>query len=220
MTWPVHLSLATVVGLAGTLLAFAYTVPQMRKLARSGSAAGVSVAALANSTVSGIAWTVFGVVEHELWVILPALLALPGTAGALVLAWRRGGNRDRLWLPVVWAGVIATLTALVPVLGSRPIIVALGCSITLMVAPAAVTAWRSHDVSAIAASAWAMLIVDAMLAGAYGLLADIDANLIYALVATSGAALILARLAVPPHVHARIVPIPDDVDRDGLSLAA
>ena len=215
-----NLSLATVVGLAGTLLAFAYTVPQMRKLARSGSAAGVSVAALANSTVSGIAWTVFGVVEHELWVILPALLALPGTAGALVLAWRRGGNRDRLWLPVVWAGVIATLTALVPVLGSRPIIVALGCSITLMVAPAAVTAWRSHDVSAIAASAWAMLIVDAMLAGAYGLLADIDANLIYALVATSGAALILARLAVPPHVHARIVPIPDDVDRDGLSLAA
>ncbi|MVQ50075.1 hypothetical protein GON03_12870 [Nocardioides sp. MAH-18] len=217
---PVNISLATVVGLAGTLLAFAYTVPQMRKLARTETAAGVSVAALANSTVSGVAWTIFGVVEHELWVVLPALLSLPGTAGALLLAWTRGGNRDRLWLPALWAATIAALTALVPLLGSRPIIVALGCSITLMVAPAALTAWRSHDVSAIAASAWAMLIVDAMLAGAYGLLADIDANLIYALVATSGAALILARLAVPPHVHARFVPVPDDVDRDGLSLAA
>ncbi|MFC6345049.1 PQ-loop domain-containing transporter, partial [Nocardioides hankookensis] len=81
-----HISLTTVVGLAGTLLAFAYTVPQLRKLARTGSAAGVSVAALANSTVSGIAWTIFGVVEHEVWVVLPAFLALPGTAGALVLA--------------------------------------------------------------------------------------------------------------------------------------
>ena len=219
-----NISLATLVGLAGTLLAFAYTVPQMRKLARSGSAAGVSVAALANSTVSGIAWMVYGVVEHEIWVILPAFLALPGTAGAMVLAWTRGGSRDRMWLPAVWALVIATLTALVPVLGSRPIIVALGCSITLMVVPAAITAWRSHDVSAIAASAWAMLIVDAALAGAYGLLADIDANLIYALVATSGAALILTRLAVPPHVHARLVRLPGGIDpdvaRDDLSLAA
>ena len=59
-----YLSLATLVGQAGTLLAFAYTVPQMRKLARSGSAAGVSVAALANSTVSGAAWTAYGIVEH------------------------------------------------------------------------------------------------------------------------------------------------------------
>jgi uncharacterized protein with PQ loop repeat len=220
----VNISLATVVGLAGTLLAFAYTVPQMRKLARSGSAAGVSVAALANSTVSGIAWTVYGVVEHEIWVILPALLALPGTAGAMVLAWHRGGDRDRLWMPAVWALAITSLTALVPTWGPRPIIVALGCSITLMVVPAAVTAWRSPDVSAIAASAWGMLIVDAVLAGAYGMLADIDANLIYALVATSGAVLILTRLVVPPHVHARLVRLPDgmdpDVTRDDLSLAA
>jgi uncharacterized protein with PQ loop repeat len=220
----VNISLATVVGLAGTLLAFAYTVPQMRKLARTGSAAGVSVAALANSTVSGVAWTTFGVVEHQVWVVLPAFLALPGTAGAMVLAWRRGGDRARLWLPVAWTLTLVALAALVPVLGSRPIVVALGCSISLMVGPAAVTAWRSHDVSAIAASAWAMLIVDAALAGAYGLLADIDANLIYALVASSGAVLILTRLAVPPHVHARLVRLPDGVDpdvaRDDLSLAA
>lgn len=219
-----NISLATVVGLAGTLLAFAYTVPQMRKLMHAGSAAGVSVAALASSTVSGVAWTVFGAVEHQVWVVLPAFLALPGTAGALILAWTRGGDRNRLWLPVAWGAAISVLTALVPLVGSRPIVVALGCSVTLMVGPAAVTAWRSPDVTAIAASAWAMLIVDATLAGAYGVLADIDANLIYALVATSGAVLILTRLAVPPHVHARLVRLPEGVDpdvaRDDLSLAA
>ena len=219
-----NVSLATVVGLAGAILAFAYTVPQMRKLARTGSAAGVSVAALGNSTVSGIAWTAFGVVERDVWVVLPALLSLPGTAGALVLAWTRGGNRDRLWLPVAWATTLLTLAALVPLTGSRPIVVALGFSITLLVTPAAITAWRSTDVSAIAASAWAMLIVDAGIAGAYGVLADIDANLIYALVAITGAAVILTRLAVPPHVHARLVRLPEGIDpdvaRDDLSLAA
>jgi hypothetical protein len=92
-----------------------------------------------------------------------------------------------------------------------------------MVGPAAITAWRSHDVSALAASAWAMLIVDALLAGAYGFLADLDANLIYALVATTGSLVILTRIATPAHVHARLVPVPlldPDVSRDELSLAA
>lgn len=215
-------SLATVVGLAGALLAFAFTVPQVHKLVTSGVAAGVSVASLANSTVSNVAWTTYGVLEHEIWVLMPSLLAIPGTAGALVLAWRRGGDRSRLWLPVAWTGLLVSLTALVPVVGSRPIIVALGCSVLLMVGPAAVTAWRSRDVSAVAASAWAMLIVDAAVVGAYGLLADIDANLIYALVASTGAALILARLAVPPHLYARLVRFDGEpgVSTEDLHLAA
>lgn len=221
------MTLATAVGLAGTVLAFAYTVPQLRKLIRLRSAAGVSVAALANSTVSGVAWTAYGVVEHEIWVTLPAFFALPATAGALVLAWFRGGSRDRLWLPVVWLATIVTATALVPVVGAVPITVLLGCSVALMIAPAAITAWRSHDVSAIAASAWAMLIVDALLAGAYGLMADVDANLLYAAVATTGSLVILARVGMPAHVHAKLVPLPGGavaidptLEREELGLVA
>jgi uncharacterized protein with PQ loop repeat/uncharacterized membrane protein YhaH (DUF805 family) len=220
----VNITLATLVGLAGTLLAAGYTVPQFRKLRRMGSASGVSVAALANSTISGIAWTVFGVLEHEVWVALPAAVAVPATAGALVLAWLRGGSRARLWLPAVWAVVVglAGLSALW--VGSGPATVVLGCSVALLVTPAALTAWRSHDVSAIAASAWALMIVDALLAGAYGVLADVDANLIYAAVATIGSLAILLRMGIPPHVHARLVRLPDgvdpDVSLDDLSLAA
>lgn len=217
------LTLATAVGLAGTILAFAYTVPQLRKLARTSSAAGISVAALANSTVSGVAWTAFGIVDHQLWVALPAFTALPATAGALVLAWFRGGSRDRLWLPVAWLGTILTTTALVPWVGTVPITVLLGCSVALMITPAAITAWRSHDVSAIAASAWAMLIVDALLAGTYGMLADIDANLIYAAVATTGSIVILARVGMPAHVHARLLRLPTvdpTIVREDLDLVA
>ena len=218
------ITVATAVGLAGTILAFAYTVPQLRKLLRTSSAAGISVAALANSTISGVAWTVFGVVEHEIWVALPAFTALPATAGALVLAWRRGGSRDRLWLPAVWLTTILVGAAAVPFAGMLPLTVLLGCSVALMITPAAITAWRSHDVSAIAASAWAMLIVDALLAGAYGMLAHIDANLIYAAVATAGSLIILIRIGMPAHVHARLVRLPAGIDPDvsaeDLSLAA
>ena len=218
------LHLATLVGLAGTLLAAAYTVPQFRKLRGMTTAAGVSVAALANSTISGVAWTVFGILEHEVWVALPAAVAIPATAGALGLAWLRGGSRARLWLPVVWL-VVVSLAGLSAIwVGSGPATVVLGGSVALLVTPAALTAWRSHDVSAIAASAWSLMIVDALLAGAYGVLADVNANLIYAAVATIGSLAILLRIGIPAHVHARLVRLPDGIDPDvsveDLSLAA
>lgn len=218
------LHLATLVGLAGTLLAAAYTVPQFRKLRGMTTAAGVSVAALANSTISGVAWTVFGILEHEVWVALPAAVAVPATAGALGLAWLRGGSRSRLWLPVVWL-VVVSLAGLSAIwVGSGPATVVLGSSVALLVTPAAMTAWRSHDVSAIAASAWSLMIVDALLAGAYGVLADVNANLIYAAVATIGSLAILLRIGIPAHVYARLVRLPDGIDPDvtvdDLSLAA
>ncbi len=207
------LDLATTVGLACTLLAVGYTVPQLRKLRRMSTAAGVSVAALTCSTISNIAWTVFGVAESDIWIVLPALVSVPATAGALALAWHRGGSRERLWLPVVWLGVVLAATLSTPWVGHAPITAVLGCSVALLVTPAALTAWRSTDVSAIAASAWALLIVDALLAGAYGVLAGIDANLIYAAVATIGSLAILLRVGMPAHVHARIVRLP--AGRDG-----
>ncbi|WP_028638549.1 hypothetical protein [Nocardioides sp. URHA0032] len=218
------LDLATLVGVAGTLLAAAYTVPQFRKLRRMTTAAGVSVAALASSTISGVAWTVFGVLEHQVWVALPAAVAVPATAGAVTLAWLRGGSRARLWLPVTWLFVVSAAGLSAIWVGSGPATVVLGGSVALLVVPAALTAWRSHDVSAIAASAWSLMIVDALLAGAYGLLADVDANLIYAAVATIGSLAILLRVGIPAHVHARLVRLPDGIDPDvtcdELSLAA
>ena len=85
----------------------------------------------------------------------------------------------------------------------------LGCSISLLVTPAAVTAWRSPDISAIAASAWLMMLAEALLTGVYGALAGIDANMLYAAVAITGSVAILTRIALPSHVHARLFPHPN-----------
>ncbi len=218
-----NLTLATLVGIAATLLAVGYTVPQFRKLRRMTTAAGVSVAALASSTISGVAWTVFGVLEQDVWIALPAAVAVPATVGALVLAWLRGGSRERLWLPAVWAATVSLAGLSTLWVGPAPATVVLGFSVALLVTPAALTAWRSQDVAGIAVSAWALLIVDALLAGAYGVLADVDANLIYAAVATLGSLAVLVRISIPPHVHARLVPVPAteaDVVLEDLSLVA
>lgn len=221
-----NLSLATAIGLAGALLAFASTLPQAAKLVRLRAAAGVSIAALANSTTSGLAWTAFGVAERDVWVALPALLTVPATAAAMGIAWFRGGSRDRLWLPLVWALALVAAAASSAWVGHGPLTVVLGGSIALMVAPAAITAWRSHDVSALAASAWILLIAEALLAGAYGALAGIDANLLYAVVAIAGSVAVLTRIALPPHLHARLVPLPapvverpEPLGRDSFELA-
>ena len=216
-------TLASLVGIAATLLAVGYTVPQFRKLRRMTTAAGVSVAALASSTISGVAWTVFGVLEQDVWIALPAAVAVPATVGALVLAWLRGGSRERLWLPAVWAATVSLAGLSTLWVGPAPATVVLGFSVALLVTPAALTAWRSQDVAGIAVSAWALLIVDALLAGAYGVLADVDANLIYAAVATLGSLAVLVRISIPPHVHARLVPVPAteaDVVLEDLSLVA
>jgi uncharacterized protein with PQ loop repeat len=204
----VNLSLASAIGLAGALLAFVSTLPQAAKLMRMRSAAGVSVAALANSTISGLAWTAFGVLEHDAWVALTALVAVPATAAAAGLAWFRGGSRERLWMPCAWALTLLTAIAVSTWTGTGPLTLMLGCSISLLVAPAAATAWRSPDISAVAASAWLLMLVEALLTGAYGALAGIDANLLYAAVASLGSLAVLTRLAIPTHVHARLFPHP------------
>ena len=100
-----------------------------------------------------------------------------------------------------WLAVVSAVGLSAYWVGSGPATVVLGSSVALLVTPAALTAWRSHDVSAIAASAWAMMIVDAVLAGAYGVLADVDANLIYAAVATTGSLAILLRIGILPHAR-------------------
>jgi uncharacterized protein with PQ loop repeat len=220
----VNLSLASAIGLAGALLAFATTLPQAAKLIRMRAAAGVSVAALMNSTISGLAWTAFGVLEHDAWVAVTAIVAVPATAAAAGLAWFCGGSRERLWMPFAWSLTLLVAISASTWTGTGPLTLLLGCSISLLVAPAAVTAWRSPDVSAVAASAWLMMLVEAALTGAYGALAGIGANMLYAAVAIAGSVAILTRIALPTRVHARLFPVAtgltDPVARETFQLAS
>lgn len=190
-----HWTLPDTIGALATVLAFLTVAPQVAQLRAATTAAGVSLTSLANSLVSGIAWTSFGASRHDVWIALPAAVTVPPTAAALYLGWTRGGRRDRLWLPYVWAGALTAVSVSGHWFGQAPLAGALGVSVLFLIAPAVWSVWRSADVSGVAASAWMWLIVEASLTGAYGLLVHVSANVLYAAIAVTGAVAVLVRLA-------------------------
>jgi uncharacterized protein with PQ loop repeat len=202
------LSLSSLIGAVGTVLAFLTVVPQARKLQQTTSAAGVSIAGLANSIVSGFGWTYFGLVQHDIWVALPAAVTVPPAMYASLRAYGGGGNRERLWLPLLWAAVVATSAVSGRWLGDGPLTLTLGFSIAFMIGPAAWTVWTSADLTAVSKSAWYWLIAEAGLTGTYGYLAKVDANLLYAAVAIAGSLFILGRVAAADRTGEDVVAIP------------
>jgi uncharacterized protein with PQ loop repeat len=192
---PFGLSTADLLGVASVVIAFWFAVPQLMRLRRTGSAAGLSLESLANSTVSLSAWTAYGIAHSSVWVVASSLVGVPAIVGTLLIA-MRGGLRLRPGLPLVWTALLV-LTAGVDVLtGSTALDLVLGCSILWFVAPAAITAWSSADVSGIAWQTWALLALEGLVFGVYGLVADVGADRVYGVAALVGTSVILSRLAM------------------------
>jgi uncharacterized protein with PQ loop repeat len=189
------LSLVDGLGLVSVVLATWFALPQLVKLVRDGGTAGLSLESLANSTVSLTGWTVYGVTHGKMWVVLASAAGIPATVATLALA-MRAGHRLAPRLPFVWA-VLLVFTAMVDrMYGTQLIDVVLGCSILWFVGPAAVTAWRSPDVSGLAVQTWLVLAADGAVFGLYGMVADVLADRVYAVTSIAGAAVVLARIAI------------------------
>ena len=206
------LSTVDLLGLLSVILAAWFALPQLLRLRRTGSAAGVSSDSLANSLISLVGWTAYGIGHAKPWVIIASAVGIPATAATLILAMRLG-NRLSLTVPGIWASMLV-LTAIVDrVLGLALIDVVLGCSILWYVAPAATTAWRATDVSGLAAQTWVVLALEASVFGIYGLGAHVFADQVYAVTSISGAALVLARIYVFPPRSALSVGLEPDALR-------
>jgi uncharacterized protein with PQ loop repeat len=188
--------LTFVTGLATALLAFAFGFPQFFRVRRTGSAEGVSLASVTNSLVSTSAWLLYGFQLRDVWVITTSLVGLPAIIATIHVVRRVKSDHDGMWVPLVYAGLL-TGTALLTPVAPWLFPAVLGCSIVWFVTPAALTAWRSADVSGLATGTWWLLVVDGLVAGAYGVLAHVTAYLVYAAIALVGSAVVLARLHWP-----------------------
>jgi uncharacterized protein with PQ loop repeat len=189
-------SATTIVGLLTVIIAICFTIPQWMRLRRTGSTAGLSLASLLNSGISLTAWTLYGLARGDVWVTTSSLAGVPVLVLTIWLAVRLGAERNGLVLPIVWGGLL-TLTAFADHLtGSHALDVILGCSILWFAAPAAVTAWRSADVSGLTYGTWLLLGAEGLLFGVYGALAHVSADLVYATACVTGAGAMIARLAL------------------------
>lgn len=185
--------LVAVFGALTASLALAFGVPQFLRIRRTGSVAGVSLPSITNTLVSTTAWLLYGLQLRDVWVTLTSFAGLPALAATFVLVLRRGGSRTGMWIPVAWAALLTLAAVLAPWLPSAfPAI--LGCSVLWYVTPAAVTAWRSADISGLAPGTWWLLAVDGGVGGAYGVAAGVTAYLVYASMALTGALVVLARV--------------------------
>lgn len=191
--------LIIITGLATAVLAFAFGFPQWFHVRRTGSVAGISLASVTNSLVSTMAWLFYGLAIKDVWVTTTSIVGLPATIATLVAVMRRSEDRDGMWVPAAYAGILALTAALTPWAPALfPTV--LGMSILWFAVPAAITAWGSPDVAGLAQGTWWLLVLDGVIAGAYGMLANVPAYLVYAVVAIIGALVVLAR------IHWRWVP--------------
>ena len=191
--------LTLIPGLATAVLAFAFGFPQWFRVRRTGSISGISLASVTNSLVSTAAWLIYGLVLRDVWVTTTAIVGIPATVATLVAVLRRSDERDGMWVPAAWAGVLGISAALTPLLPSVfPAVI--GMSILWFAVPAATTAWRSPDVDGLAPSTWWLLVLDGFICGTYGVLAGVTAYIVYAGIAIAGALVVLAR------IHWRWVP--------------
>lgn len=199
------MSLVDVLGVVSVVLATWFALPQLVKLMRDGSTAGLSLESLANSTVSLTGWTVYGAAHGKVWVVLASAAGIPATVATLAIA-IRAGHRLAPRLPLSWAALLLFTATVDRMYGSALIDVVLGCSILWFVAPAALTAWRSPDVSGLAVQTWLVLAADGAVFGLYGMVADVLADRVYAVTSIAGAAVVLARIAL----GTRAEPVPAD----------
>ena len=191
--------LIIITGLATAVLAFAFGFPQWFRVRRTGSVSGISTASVTNSLVSTFAWLVYGLAIKDVWVTTTSIVGLPATVATLVAVARRSDEREGMWVPLAYAGILALTASFTPWLPALfPAL--LGMSILWFAVPAAITAWGSPDVAGLAQGTWWLLVLDGAIAGAYGMLANVSAYLVYAVVAIVGALVVLVR------IHWRWVP--------------
>jgi uncharacterized protein with PQ loop repeat len=174
-----------------TVLATVAAIPQLHRVARAGDGRGVSVTSALLGVGSELAWLSYAS-QAGLWSALPeaALMTIANSVLAVALIRRGASARRALAAGVVWVGALATIAT---VGGHTALGAVLGVTYAVQIAPAVWTAWRTSSPSGVAASRWAMIGLEGLLWGAYGVHHEDPAVLIFAATATLASAATPAR---------------------------
>jgi uncharacterized protein with PQ loop repeat len=189
--------LAAAAAVVATVLAFLSLIPQMLKLRRTGSAEGVSAAWAAFGAVTNGAWTVY-LVAQSLWLAVPSTAVVTVfylTTLALIVGTGRNASLP-LRLGAIWASVLIVSGATG---GWEALGVVLGLSYAVQAAPSIWAAFRTATPRGIAPGTWGMALVEAVLWGYYGWFHRDVAIILFAVLATATAALILVRYLATRH---------------------
>ncbi len=176
---------------AATVLAVAFLVPQLVKLARTGDPAGVSPTWAAVGAVSNAAWFAY-LVARRLWVAAPSAVPIFVFYALTLVYLRRAGAPvgGAVRRGLVWAAFLVGAFAV----GSWATLgLVLGFSFGAQMVPSVWTAYRSPTPSGISSGTWWIGAVEAVLWFVYGWArADVPLQ-IFGAVYLAGSTLMLAR---------------------------
>ncbi len=182
--------------LVAAFLAVPQFLPQLARVRRVGTTAGVSWSWAALTSVNNAAWLVYFALSGFWTALVPAVSAavLSGQL-AVVLARRSGGvPRRPMVLASVWAVMLLTAAA---AFGRTGLGSALAVAFLLQVTPSVWTVYRSRDMAGVSRGTWLLIFGELLCWGVFGI-HEADPRLI-ALGATGVVAslLVLARVSWP-----------------------
>lgn len=186
------MTLANLSVIAATVMAWWSLIPQIRKLIRTGDAAGVSGTWPAIGLVSNAAWTAY-LVSQGLWAAVPATSVMVVFYLVVMRSLHRAGMP---MIAAVWRGLYAIGILVVTfVLGSwHALGLVLGWAYGPQLAPAVWSAYRTPDPSGVSSGTWALIGVEAALWVVYGWLLDDTPVVIFGGVGVVASVLILFRV--------------------------
>jgi uncharacterized protein with PQ loop repeat len=174
----------------GTFLAVLFLVPQIVRLVTRRDVRGLSPSWAAFGLVTNLAWVSY-LASRALWPAITApLLALVSYAITLRLIAAR--VTDRAWIRAS-VSYEALLLAIVSLWGWAGLGVALAVTPAIQLTPAVLAAFRSARPEGLSPLTWALMVVEALMWGGYGLLIADVALVGYGAITAFGSSLVLAR---------------------------
>jgi uncharacterized protein with PQ loop repeat len=195
--------------LVAAVLAVPQFWPQLARVRRAGTTAGVSWSWAALTSVNNAAWLGYFALSGFWTALVPAISAtlLSGQL-AVVLARRGGGMPKRsLMLASVWAVVLLTAAAF----GRTGLGSVLAVAFALQVTPSVWTVYRSPDTAGVSRGTWLLILGELLCWGVFGI-HEADPRLIMlGVTGVVASLLVLARVSWPradqaPVTHLAEVP--------------
>ena len=154
--------------LVAAFLAVPQFLPQLARVRRAGTMAGVSWSWAALTSVNNAAWLAYFALSGFWTALVPAISATVLSGWLAVVLARRGGGMPKrpMVLASVWAVVLLTAAA---AFGRTGLGSALAVAFLLQVTPSVWTVYRSRDTAGVSRVTWLLIFGELLCWGVFGI---------------------------------------------------
>jgi uncharacterized protein with PQ loop repeat len=181
--------------LLAAVLAVPQFLPQLARVRRAGTVAGVSWSWAALTSVNNAAWLAYFVLSGFWTAIVPAVSATVLSGLLAVVLARRGGVPKRpLLLVSGWAAVLLTAGA---AFGRMGLGSGLAVAFLLQVTPSVWTVYRSRDTSGVSRGTWWLIFGELLCWGVFGIHEADPRLIVLGATGVTASVLVLIRVSWP-----------------------